>query len=89
MPAGVHTLAGRVLKRLDSLGTVASFPDDQPGRLVVEQIRCSDEQQQAAARAATKARARQKALDRSRRNTNPDHYGPSTRLPLLRAAQGS
>nr|WP_325505367.1 zinc ribbon domain-containing protein [Mycobacterium sp.] len=57
--------------------SVASFPDDQPGRLVVEQIRCTDEQQQAAARAATKARARQKALDRSRRNTNPDQYGPS------------
>src|SRR4029077_4711384 len=30
-------------------------------------------------RAANKERARQKALDRSRRNTNADHYAPSVR----------
>jgi hypothetical protein len=58
---------------------VASFPGDQPDRLVVDQIDCTPEQQQAASRAAKKARARQKALDRSRRNTNPEHYGPSPR----------
>ncbi|MGH3237949.1 MAG: hypothetical protein ACRDOH_32765, partial [Streptosporangiaceae bacterium] len=46
---------------------VASFPGDQPDRLVLDQIDCTPEQQQAAARAATKARARHKALDRSRR----------------------
>jgi hypothetical protein len=57
---------------------VASFPDDQPGQLVVDQIACTPGQHNAAQRAATKARARQQALDRSRRNTNPDHYGPST-----------
>ena len=59
--------------------SLASFPDGQPEQLVVEQIACTDEQQEAAARAAKRARARQKALDRSRRNTNPDQYGPSAR----------
>jgi hypothetical protein len=58
---------------------VASFPGDQPHRLVVDQIDCTLAQHKAAARAAKKARARQKALDRSRRNTNPDQYGPSPR----------
>ncbi len=58
---------------------VASFPDGQPDRLIVDRIDCTPEQQQAAQRAAKKARARQKALDRSRRNTNPDQYGPSQR----------
>jgi hypothetical protein len=63
--------------------SVASFPDPasgaDPNRLVVEQIRCSSEQQQAAGCVAKRARARQRALDRSRRNTNPDQYGPSVR----------
>jgi hypothetical protein len=59
--------------------SAASFPNDQTGQLVVDQIRCTDEQQQAAQRAAKKARSRHKALDRSRRNTNPDQYGPSAR----------
>jgi hypothetical protein len=59
--------------------SVASFSDEPPEQLVIEQIGCTDEQQRAAARAATRARARQKALDRSRRNTNPDQYGPSQR----------
>jgi hypothetical protein len=59
--------------------SVASFCGQQPEHLIVEQIGCTDEQQTAAARAAKRARARQKALDRSRRNTNPDQYGPSVR----------
>jgi hypothetical protein len=58
---------------------LASFPADQPAGLAVEQIGCTDEQQQAAARAAKRARARQRALDRSRRNTNAEQYSPSPR----------
>ena len=58
---------------------VASFPCGHPERLAIEQITCTDEQQRAATRAAKQARARQRALDRSRRNTNPDQYGPSPR----------
>jgi hypothetical protein len=58
---------------------VASFVGDDPGQLVVERIGCTAEQQNAADRAAKTARARQKALDRSRRNTNPDQYRPSVR----------
>ena len=58
---------------------LASFPADHPEQLVIDQISCTAEQQQAAARAAKKARARHKALDRSRRNTNPGQYGPSPR----------
>jgi hypothetical protein len=58
---------------------VASFPAKRPDQLVVDQIDCTPAQQESAARAATKARNRHKALDRSRRNTNPDHYGPSPR----------
>jgi hypothetical protein len=59
--------------------SVASFPDEQSERLVIDQIGCTAEQQNAAARAANKAGAREKALDRSRRNTNSDQYGPSAR----------
>jgi hypothetical protein len=59
--------------------SVASFPDDQPARLVVERVECTPAQQKAAARAAEQTRARQKALDRSRRNTNAGQYGPSAR----------
>jgi hypothetical protein len=59
--------------------SLASFPDTHPEQLHVDQITCTEEQQQAAARAAKKTRTRQKALDRSRRNTNPDQYGPSVR----------
>ena len=58
---------------------VASFPEDQPGQLAIEQIACTPEQQNAAARTAKQARDRHKALDRSRRNTNADQYGPSVR----------
>jgi hypothetical protein len=59
--------------------SVASFRDEHPERLVTRQICCTGEQQSTAQRAASKARARQKALDRSRRNTNPNQYGPSAR----------
>jgi Putative transposase DNA-binding domain len=59
--------------------SVASFPDQHPEALVVEQVRVTDEQLQAAMRAARQTRARQRALDRSRRNSNPDQYGPSVR----------
>ena len=58
---------------------VASFPRDDPGKLLADQIACTDEQRKVAARAANKARASQRSLDRSRRNTNPDQYGPSPR----------
>ena len=58
---------------------VASFPVGHPEQLVVEKITCTEDQQQAAAQAARRARARARALDRSRRNTNPDQYGPSAR----------
>jgi hypothetical protein len=59
--------------------SVASFPEEHPEQLVAGQICCTAKQQNAAQRAAATARARQKALDRSRRNTNPDQYGPSAR----------
>ncbi len=58
---------------------LASFPADQPEQLVVDQVTVTAEQQKAAAGAAKQARARQRALDRSRRNTNPDQYGASVR----------
>jgi Putative transposase DNA-binding domain len=58
---------------------LASFPADHPEQLVLDQLSCTGEQQQAAARAAKRARVRQRALDRSRRNTNPEQYGPSPR----------
>lgn len=58
--------------------SVASFPDDQRDRLLVEQIECTQAQHRAA-RAAKEARARHKALDRSRRNTNAAQYAPSVR----------
>ncbi|HUH71789.1 MAG TPA: transposase, partial [Mycobacterium sp.] len=47
--------------------------------LVTDQVICTPEQQRTAAGAAKRARARQRALDRSRRTTNPDQYGPSVR----------
>jgi hypothetical protein len=59
--------------------SVTSFPGDAPGRLVAERIGCTAEQHYASARTAQQARARQKALDRSRRNTNADQYGSSQR----------
>jgi hypothetical protein len=58
---------------------LASFPGGHPEQLAIEQITCDAAQQQAAARAARRARDRQRALDRSRRNTNADQYGPSQR----------
>ena len=59
--------------------SVASFADQQPHELVVEQVRVTEAQQRAADKSARRARARQRALDRSRRNTNRDQYGPSVR----------
>jgi hypothetical protein len=58
---------------------LASFPDGGPDQLAVDQITCTAEQQRAAQQAARKATARQRALDRSRRVTNADQYGPSPR----------
>jgi hypothetical protein len=75
IPAGRRTGVDANVSNL----AVASFPDDQPDRLVLDRIDCTPEQQCAADRAANKARARHKALDRSRRNTNADQYGPSVR----------
>jgi hypothetical protein len=57
----------------------------------VDQITCADEQQRTAARAAEPARARQRALDRSRRNTNSEQYKSSPRQAARaarRAAKG-
>jgi hypothetical protein len=59
--------------------SVASFPDHRPHRLVVGRVDCTPAQQKAAAGADKETRARHKALDRSRRNTNTDQYGPSVR----------
>jgi putative transposase-like DNA-binding protein len=59
--------------------SVVSFPDEHPDEVVTEQVRVRVEQHKAAEKAARRARARQRALDRSRRNTNPDQYGPSPR----------
>src|ERR1700736_749543 len=58
---------------------LASFPGGHPEQLLVEQITCTQDQHNAAARAAKRAQARQRALDRSRRNTNAERYGPSVR----------
>jgi hypothetical protein len=58
---------------------LGSFPIGHPEQLHVGQICCTAEQEKTAAQAARRARARQKALDRSRRNTNPEQYGPSAR----------
>jgi putative transposase-like DNA-binding protein len=58
---------------------LASFPGGHPEQLAVEQIICDAAQQQAAARSAKRARDRQRALDRSRRNTNAAQYGASQR----------
>jgi hypothetical protein len=65
---------------------LASFPGGHPEQLLVEQITCTAEQQLAAARTAKRARARQRALDRSRRNTNAERYRPSVRQ-AVRAAR--
>jgi hypothetical protein len=71
--------------------SVVSFPDQQPDQLITEQITLTDEQQTATEQAARRARARQRALDRSRRNSNPDQYSPSARQQARhdrRAARG-
>ena len=59
--------------------SVASFPDHRPQGLVVGRVDCTPAQHKAAAGADKETRARHKALDRSRRNTNTDQYGPSVR----------
>ena len=59
--------------------SVASFPVRHPEQLAAGRIDCTPEQLAAAAREAKRVRDRQRALDRSRRNTNPDQYGPSVR----------
>jgi Putative transposase DNA-binding domain len=59
--------------------SVASFPEEHPDQLVADQICSTAEQQKTAAAAAKRSRARHKALDRSRRSTNPDQYGSSAR----------
>jgi hypothetical protein len=59
--------------------SVASFPADTPEQWVTGQLICTPQQRKTAARAATQTRARQRALDRSRRNTNASQYGPSPR----------
>lgn len=48
-------------------------PADQPERLVAGRVECTPDQQ----RAAKQTRARRKALDCSRRNTNTNQYDPS------------
>jgi hypothetical protein len=71
--------------------SVASFPDENPEQLVAGQIACTAEQQKTAATAVRLTWARQKALDRSRRNTNPDKYSPAARQhkrARRRAAKG-
>ena len=58
---------------------IVSFTAADPEQLRLGEIRCDTTQLQTAARAAKLARDRQRALDRSRRNTNPDQYRPSPR----------
>jgi hypothetical protein len=58
---------------------LASFPAAHPEQLRIDQITCDAVAQQAATRAAKQTRDRQRALDRSRRSTNPAQYGPSSR----------
>jgi hypothetical protein len=75
IPTGRHAGVDANVSNL----ALASFPNGCPEQLTVAQIACTPEQNNAAARAAKQARDRQRALDRSRRNTNPDEYGPSVR----------
>jgi Putative transposase DNA-binding domain len=75
IPAGRHAGVDANVSNL----SVTSFPDDEPRQLAAERFGCTAEQQCAADRAAKQARARQKALDRSRRSTNADQYAPSVR----------
>ena len=69
---------------------LASFPAAQPEQLVIDQIvvTLSSSRQR---REQPPSPGRQRALDRSRRNTNPEQYGPSARQRKRahrRAAQG-
>jgi hypothetical protein len=69
--------------------SVASFPDQKPDELMVEQFIWTAEQQRAATRSAKQARTRQRALDRSRRNSNPNQYGLSVRQAARAARRGA
>ncbi|WP_433304414.1 zinc ribbon domain-containing protein [Actinoplanes sp. CA-030573] len=61
--------------------SVVSMPADpqEPAGLTSGQVTISPRQRAAADRAAVTARRRQRALDRSRRNTNAEQYQPSKR----------
>ncbi len=59
--------------------SIASFPAQHPEQLAVGRIDCTPEQLTTAERAAKRTRDRQRALDRSRRNTNNHQYAPSVR----------
>jgi hypothetical protein len=70
---------------------LASFPAAHPEQLQIDQITCDAVAQQAATRAAKQTRDRQRALDRSRRNTNPPSTGSrraSTSGPNAAPLQG-
>ncbi|MDM3927826.1 transposase [Mycobacterium intracellulare] len=87
VPAGRRAGADANVSNL----SVASFPTQHPEQLAIGRIDCTPEQLAAAAAQAKRARNRQRALDRSRRNTNPDQYGPSVRQhqrALRRAERG-
>lgn len=75
IPAGRHAAVDANVSNV----SVASFPERRPADLTVEQVVVTGELQRAAERAARLVRARRRALDRSRRNTNPDQYRSSAR----------
>ena len=58
---------------------VASFPAGIPSSWLSRRSPAPRTNSRLRREAARRARARQRALDRSRRNTNPDQYGPSAR----------
>lgn len=59
--------------------SVASVGADEAGDLIIEQVGVTAEELEGAARDAKRARARQRSLERSRRNSNPNQYLLSTR----------
>lgn len=58
---------------------VVSAPQSADGPVLADYVTVTAEQRSAAERASRKARSRQKALDRSRRNSNTDQYQPGKR----------
>lgn len=92
IPAGRRAGVDANVSNLAVASFSASEPSGhEPSTLVAAQIVCTPEHLQAAARAAKKIRERQRALDRSRRNTNAGQYGPSVRQHKRadrRAAEG-